>query len=108
MLSIRMDRKKYFFRFLDKISARIYIQLYLYAFHAPFHYRAPSFLKARMDIIRIIWTINFFFFLLILIFLWSKLYLISRKITDLISILRKCDELPEITPLDTGPSEQAP
>jgi hypothetical protein len=54
-----------------------------------------------MDIIRVIWIINFFFFLLILIFLWSKLYLISRRMNDLSSIVRKCNQLPEIASKET-------
>ncbi|HEX7510497.1 MAG TPA: hypothetical protein VF335_04300 [Chitinivibrionales bacterium] len=42
------------------------------------------------------WSINFFFFVLVLIFIWSKMYLISRKINEVLSILKKGDELPEI------------
>jgi hypothetical protein len=46
-----------------------------------------------MDVVRIVWIINFFFFLLVLIFLWSKMYLITKKINDLLSTIKKCDEI---------------
>jgi hypothetical protein len=48
-----------------------------------------------MDVVRIIWIVNFFFFLLVLIFLWSKMYLVMRKINELIAIIKSCDEIPE-------------
>jgi hypothetical protein len=48
-----------------------------------------------MDIVRILWIVNFFFFVLILIFMWSKIYLVGRRIDDIISIVKKSDELPE-------------
>lgn len=46
-----------------------------------------------MDVLRIFWIINFFFFLLVLIFLWSKMYLITKKINDLLSTIKQCDDL---------------
>jgi hypothetical protein len=52
-----------------------------------------------MDIVRTLWIVNFFFFVLILIFMWSKIYLIGRRIDDIVSIVKKCDELPE--PVET-------
>ena len=48
-----------------------------------------------MDIVLILWIVNFFFFVLILIFMWSKIYLVGRRIDDIISIVKKSDELPE-------------
>jgi hypothetical protein len=48
-----------------------------------------------MDIVRILWIVNFFFFVLILIFMWSKIYLVGRRIDDIISIVKKSDELPD-------------
>jgi hypothetical protein len=48
-----------------------------------------------MDFIRIFWVINFFFFLLVLIFLWSKMYLITKKINELLFTVKQCDEIPE-------------
>jgi len=47
-----------------------------------------------MDIIQILWVINFFLFLLTLIFIWSKFYSISLRIKDILSIIKKCDDLP--------------
>jgi hypothetical protein len=55
-----------------------------------------------MDFIRILWSINFFFFVLVLIFIWSKMYLISRRIDELLSIIKKSDELPEIVSEENG------
>jgi hypothetical protein len=46
-----------------------------------------------MDVVRIFWVINFFFFLLVLIFLWSKMYLITKKINDLLSIIKQSNDL---------------
>jgi hypothetical protein len=46
-----------------------------------------------MEILRIIWIINFFFFLLILFYLWSKISLILKKNNELIDLLKKCDDL---------------
>jgi uncharacterized membrane protein YhaH (DUF805 family) len=65
------------------------------------------YLKTSMDIIRTIWIINFFFFLLVLIFLWSKLYLISRRMSDLLSILKKNEQLPGIASKETGQPRKA-
>ncbi len=53
-----------------------------------------------MDIVRIFWVINFFFFLLVLIFLWSKMYMITKKTDELFALLKqsnevKTDEAPE-------------
>ena len=47
-----------------------------------------------MDVIRILWAFNFFFFLLVLIFLWSKTYLIAGKVNDVLSLIKQCDEIP--------------
>jgi hypothetical protein len=46
-----------------------------------------------MDVVRIFWIINFFFFLLVLIFLWSKMYLISKKIKDLSATIKQSSEI---------------
>jgi hypothetical protein len=46
-----------------------------------------------MEVVRIFWIITFFFFLLVLIFLWSKIYLIMKKINDLLAIIKKCNDL---------------
>ena len=52
------------------------------------------FLDCGMDIIQALWAVNFFLFLLTLIFVWSKFYSISLRIKEILSILKKCDELP--------------
>jgi len=46
-----------------------------------------------MEIVRIIWIINFFFFLLVLIFLWSKIYLATKKINELSAIIKSSNEI---------------
>jgi hypothetical protein len=46
-----------------------------------------------MEIVRIIWIINFFFFLLVLIFLWSKIYLATKKINELAAIIKSTNEI---------------
>jgi hypothetical protein len=60
-----------------------------------------------MDIVRTLWIVNFFFFVLILIFLWSKIYLIGRRIDEILTIVKKSDELPEIETIET-PAAEAP
>ncbi len=56
-----------------------------------------------MEIVRIIWIVNFFFFLLVLIFLWSKIYLVAKKIGQLTSIIKNCDEIADIPPQTSKP-----
>jgi hypothetical protein len=55
-----------------------------------------SFSDGGMDIIRILWIINFFLFLLTLIFIWSKLLSISQRIDEIVSVLKKCNEIPPV------------
>ena len=38
-----------------------------------------------MTPIRVLWSVNFFFFALILLFVWSKGYIVSKKIQAVIS-----------------------
>jgi hypothetical protein len=45
-----------------------------------------------MDVVRILWTVNFFFFLLVLIFLWSKMYLVTKKINEVTALLKACEQ----------------
>jgi hypothetical protein len=75
---------------LDKISSWTYI------FKAAFSDDGAAYLSpdGGMDIIQILWVINFFLFLLTLIFIWSKFYSISLRIKDILSIIKKCDDLP--------------
>jgi predicted membrane channel-forming protein YqfA (hemolysin III family) len=54
-----------------------------------------------MEIVKVIWVINFFFFSMILFFVWSKIYIIAKRIkkaTDLIGELDKVTEEPPATP----------
>jgi hypothetical protein len=46
-----------------------------------------------MDVVRIICIINFFFFLLVLILLWNKMYLVTEKITEVVGIINKCNSV---------------
>lgn len=50
-----------------------------------------------MEIVRILWIINFFFFLLVLIFLWSKIYLATKKINELSAIIKSSSEIPDVS-----------
>ena len=44
-------------------------------------------------LIRIIWIIVFFLFAITLIFIWSKVLIISRKLTTISAIIKKSQEL---------------
>ncbi len=55
------------------------------------------FLNVHMEIVRILWIINFFFFLLVLIFLWSKIYLATKKINELSAIIKSSSEIPDVS-----------
>jgi hypothetical protein len=46
-----------------------------------------------MEIIRIVWVVVLLFFMLILFFAWSKMYLIGKKLDALTALIRKSDEL---------------
>jgi hypothetical protein len=50
-----------------------------------------------MELLRTIWIINFFFFLLVLMFLWSKLYLIQRKMNEVSGLVKSCNAFKEGT-----------
>ena len=65
--------------------------------------------QVHMDIVRTLWIVNFFSFVLILIFMWSKIYLVGRRIDDIISIVKKCDDLPEIEAVEAkAPATPSP
>jgi hypothetical protein len=49
----------------------------------------------RMTVLRIIWVMNFFFFSLILLFVWSKIYIISKKVQAVASTAERVDVLTE-------------
>lgn len=46
-----------------------------------------------MELIQIFWVIIFFFFALVLIFTWSKISIISRKISTIISTIDNIKKL---------------
>ena len=46
-----------------------------------------------MNQLRIFWGINFFFFALILIYLWSKIIIISRKINRMRGLIKEAEGL---------------
>lgn len=46
-----------------------------------------------MEVIKILWIIIFFFFTLMLIFIWSKITLISNKIKKVSGIIDKAKEV---------------
>jgi len=59
-----------------------------------------------MDVVRIFWVINFFFFLLVLIFLWSKMYMITKKTDELFTLLKQSNEVkPDESPEKAEPSK---
>jgi hypothetical protein len=46
-----------------------------------------------MEWIKGIWLVNFFFFALILLFVWSKTVIIGKKTAMINSLARKVDEM---------------
>lgn len=54
--------------------------------------------------IQAVWIANFFFFALILLFIWSKIAIISKKIKTIDSILTNTEEL--IGGKETPPNPQ--
>jgi len=46
-------------------------------------------------IIKLLWAVNFFFFTLVLIFIWSKILVVSQKIKVSSSLLEKIRALSE-------------
>ncbi len=46
-----------------------------------------------MQVIRTIWVVNFFLFSLILLFVWSKVVIISKRVTQLLPLIKKVQEL---------------
>ena len=46
-----------------------------------------------MEVIKILWIIIFFFFTLMLIFIWSKITLISNKIKQVSAVIDKSKEV---------------
>ncbi len=65
-----------------------------------------------MEVLKLLWTITFFFFTLILIFIWSKVIVISNKlkaVSSLIEVSEKVEldedetiTLDEAAELDSG------
>jgi hypothetical protein len=46
-----------------------------------------------MEYIRILWIIVFFFFSLSLIFIWSKILVLFRRITAIHNLLQNCENI---------------
>lgn len=46
-----------------------------------------------MQIVQLIWALNFFVFAFILFFTWSKIYVISRKFKSISTVLKKNEDL---------------
>jgi cell division protein FtsL len=44
-----------------------------------------------MELVKIAWVVIFLLFSLTLIFVWSKMYIISRKIKAIDTLLMQCD-----------------
>ena len=55
-----------------------------------------------MELVRVVWIFIFFFFALILIFMWSKMAVISSKIN---SIARLVDNIKKISGPEEPPGE---
>ena len=62
-----------------------------------------------MELIKILWTITFFFFTLILIFIWSKIIVTSNKIKAVSALIEKSEiiEFGEETK-ETAENEETP
>ena len=48
-----------------------------------------------MLFIKIFWVFNFFVFALLLLFVWSKIYIISKKLQSAAAVVEKIDALSE-------------
>jgi hypothetical protein len=48
-----------------------------------------------MDLIKVLWIVVFFLFSLTLLFVWSKLYIISKKAKAVTTILGEIESLEE-------------
>jgi hypothetical protein len=46
-----------------------------------------------MEELKIVWSVIFFFFMLILIFTWSKIVVISNRIKKVILLIDKFDQI---------------
>lgn len=56
-------------------------------------YRQPVRNPERMEILRIVWVINFFFFALIVLFVWSKIVLATGKLKTIMALIERVDGL---------------
>ncbi len=46
-----------------------------------------------MEAINILWVITFFFFTLILIFIWSKIIVVSKKLNSVSLLVAECEKI---------------
>jgi hypothetical protein len=53
----------------------------------------------QLELIKLLWIVVFFLFSLTLLFVWSKLYIISKKAQALVTLLGEIESLEE---KDTG------
>ena len=52
-----------------------------------------------MEIVRLIWAVNLFFFCIILLFVWSRILVVTAKIKATTGIIAEIEEI-------TGPSSE--
>lgn len=46
-----------------------------------------------MELVKLLWILIFFLFSLTLIFIWSKIYVLSKKLQELSDLLKKTSDL---------------
>lgn len=61
-----------------------------------------------MESLIVLWIIQFFFVILILIFLWSKMLIISNKLNNLAAVVEKSDHLESNPAIDGKEKRETP
>jgi cell division protein FtsL len=59
-----------------------------------------------MELIKIAWIVVFLFFSLTLLFVWSKMYILSKKIKIISTLISQVEEIDGKQPPETGTAEQ--
>jgi cell division protein FtsL len=59
-----------------------------------------------MELVKSAWIVIFLLFSLTLIFVWSKMYIISRKIKAIDALIAQCDSVNGTTKGDNGKPAQ--
>lgn len=49
-----------------------------------------------MELLHILWVVIFLFFSLILLFVWSKMSLIEKKVKNISTLIEKCEQVIEV------------